>query len=306
MSSRPSGTRVAVLMGGPSSERDVSLISGRECAAALRKEGFDVEEIDAGVDVSSRLETAKPDVVFNALHGRWGEDGCIQGFLEWMRIPYTHSGVMASSLAMDKQRAKAVFIGEGLPCAEDLVVSKRELAFEHPMDPPYVIKPNNEGSSVGVRIVREGANAVGDLEAISADVVMVERFVPGLELTVSVMLDKPLTVTDIRTHRMWYDYKAKYEPGGSCHVVPANIPGEIFEACLDYACRAHRVLGCRGLSRSDFRWDDRLGVDGLFILETNTQPGMTPTSLSPEQAEICGVDFGTLCRRLVEDASCGR
>ncbi|MDE0114092.1 MAG: D-alanine--D-alanine ligase [Albidovulum sp.] len=306
MSSRPSGIRVAVLKGGPSSERDVSLVSGTECAAALRNEGFGVVEIDAGTDLSSRLETLEPDIVFNALHGRWGEDGCVQGILEWMKIPYTHSGVLASSLAMDKQRAKAVFAAEGLPCAEGRLISVGDLADAHPMNPPYVIKPNNEGSSVGVFIVRDRAEIPKCLDEITSEVVMVERFVPGRELTVSVMLDEPLTVTDIRTHRSWYDYKAKYDPGGSRHIVPANIPSAVFEASLDYALRAHRVLGCRGLSRSDFRWDDRLGVDGLFILETNTQPGMTPTSLSPEQAAACGVEFDTLCRKLVEDATCGR
>ncbi|MDE0531406.1 MAG: D-alanine--D-alanine ligase [Albidovulum sp.] len=306
MSSRPSGIRVAVLKGGPSSERDVSLVSGKECAAALRNEGFGVVEIDAGTDLSSRLETLEPDIVFNALHGRWGEDGCVQGILEWMKIPYTHSGVLASSLAMDKQRAKAVFAAEGLPCAEGRLISVGDLADAHPMNPPYVIKPNNEGSSVGVSIVRDRSEIPKCLDEITSEVVMVERFVPGRELTVSVMLDEPLTVTDIRTHRSWYDYKAKYDPGGSRHIVPANIPSAVFEASLDYALRAHRVLGCRGLSRSDFRWDDRLGVDGLFILETNTQPGMTPTSLSPEQAAACGVEFDTLCRKLVEDATCGR
>ncbi len=306
MSSRLSNIRVAVLKGGASSERDVSLVSGRECAAALRKIGFEVVEIDADVDVSARLDRAKPDVVFNALHGRWGEDGCIQGILEWMQIPYTHSGVLASSLAMDKQRAKAVFAGEGIPCAEGRLLAKSSLGHAHPMDPPYVLKPNNEGSSVGVRIVPEGANAPGELVSFASECVMAERFVPGLELTVSVMLDKPLTVTEIQTHRDWYDYEAKYAPGGSRHVLPAEIPGEVFDACLDCALRAHCALGCRGLSRSDFRWDDRLGVDGLFILETNTQPGMTPTSLSPEQAAACGIEFGELCRQLVEDASCSR
>ena len=297
--------RVAVLMGGPSAEREVSLSSGRECAAALAGEGFDVVSIDAGRNLPARLADAAPDMVFNALHGRWGEDGCVQGLLEWLRLPYTHSGVLASALAMDKQRSKAAYSAEGLPVAESRIVAADEVRARHVMEPPYVVKPNNEGSSVGIYIVAEGANAPPALAPEMPDRVMVERFAPGRELTTTVMGDRALAVTDIITAG-WYDYDAKYAPGGSRHVVPAEIPGEVRDACLDYALRAHRCLGCRGVSRTDFRWDERRGLAGLVLLDTNTQPGMTPTSLVPEQAAHAGIGFGALCRWIVEDASCDR
>ena len=296
---------VAVLLGGPSAEREVSLSSGRECAAALRAAGYRVTEIDPTADVAVQLAAAAPDVVFNALHGRWGEDGAVQGVLEWMGIPYTHSGVTASALAMDKQKSKAILAAAGLPVVASRIVSKAEAMAGHVLPPPYVIKPNNEGSSVGVYLVREGANTPPALaEAMPAEV-MVETYAPGRELTVAVLGDRPLTVTDILTED-WYDYDAKYKTGGSRHVVPAEIPAEIFDACLDHALAAHRALGCRGLSRTDFRWDEARGLDGLVILELNTQPGMTPTSLAPEQAAHCGIGFPELCRWIVEDASCGR
>lgn len=297
--------RIAVLKGGPSAEREVSLSTGHECAKALRDEGFDVVELDAGPDLADMLKAEKPDVVFNALHGRWGEDGCVQGMLEWLRIPYTHSGVLASSLAMDKERTKAVYRMAGLPIVKSVLARSDEVRARHVMRPPYVAKPYNEGSSVGIYIVHADANGPPKLAADMPDVVMVEEFAPGRELTATVMGDKALTVTDIVTDG-WYDYDAKYKPGGSHHVVPAKVPDEIFAACLDYAKRAHDALGCRGISRTDFRWDEARGLAGLILLETNTQPGMTPTSLSPEQAEQCGVDFGSLCRWLVEDASCDR
>ena len=297
--------RIAVLMGGLSKEREVSLVSGRECAAALKSEGYEVIEVDAGRDLAARLAEIDPDVAFNALHGRWGEDGCVQGILEWLNIPYTHSGVLASALAMDKERAKAAYRGAGLPVVDSLLARKGEIMAGHVMAPPYVVKPNNEGSSVGVYIVHEAANAPPKLPDDMPELLMVEAFAPGRELTTSVMGDKPLAVTDILTTG-WYDYHAKYSEGGSRHVVPADIPPEIYDACLDYALRAHRVLGCRGLSRTDFRWDEGRGLDGLILLETNTQPGMTPTSLAPEQAAHAGVGFGALCRWLVEDASCNR
>lgn len=302
-----SGTspRIAVLKGGPSVEREVSLVSGRECAKALRGEGFEVVELDAGPDLAAVLAREKPDVVFNALHGRWGEDGCVQGMLEWLRIPYTHSGVLASSLAIDKERTKAVYRMAGLPVVESLLVSVDTARREHPMAPPYVVKPYNEGSSVGVYIVHEDANGPAQLSAEMPETVMVETFAPGRELTTTVMGNKALTVTDIITEG-WYDYDAKYKTGGSRHVVPADVPDQIFAACMDFALRAHDALGCKGLSRTDFRWDESRGLAGLILLETNTQPGMTPTSLSPEQAEYCGMDFGALCRWLVEDASCNR
>ncbi|WP_085786406.1 D-alanine--D-alanine ligase [Ketogulonicigenium robustum] len=297
--------RVAVLMGGFSAEREVSLSSGRECALALVEAGYDVVEVDAGRDLAGQLAAVKPDVVFNSLHGRWGEDGCVQGILEWLRIPYTHSGVLASALAMDKQRSKEAYRAAGLPVVASLLAPKADVCDRHLMDAPYVVKPSNEGSSVGVYIVQQGANSPPQLSAEMPDVVMVEAYVPGRELTTAVLGERALTVTDIVTDG-WYDYNAKYSVGGSRHEIPANIPRDIYDACLDYALRAHKALGCRGLSRTDFRWDESRGVDGLILLETNTQPGMTPTSLAPEQAAWAGMDFPALCRWLVEDASCDR
>jgi len=292
-------------MGGTSAEREVSLSTGRECAEALRVAGFEVIEIDAGSDLPARLSEAKADCVFNALHGRWGEDGCVQGLLEWLRIPYTHSGVLASALAMDKSRSKEVYRAAGLPVVESRLADKAEVMAGHVLPAPYVVKPNNEGSSVGVYIVTDGANAPPQLSDQMPDVVMVETYAPGRELTCSVMGDRALCVTEIVTSG-WYDYAAKYNVGGSSHVCPAELPPEITAACLDYALRAHRALGCRGLSRTDFRWDDTRGLDGLVLLETNTQPGMTPTSLSPEQAGKMGLSFPELCAWIVEDASCDR
>lgn len=292
-------------MGGPSAEREVSLSSGRECAAALRESGYDVTEIDAGADLADRLVALAPDVAFNALHGRWGEDGCVQGMLEWLRIPYTHSGVLASALAMDKERSKAAYRHAGLPVVESRLACAAEVRGRHVLDPPYVVKPNNEGSSVGIYIVHEAANGPPQLDDTMPETVMVETYVPGRELTTTVMGDRALAVTDILTDG-WYDYAAKYAPGGSSHVIPAEIPAEIEAACLDYAKRAHDTLGCRGVSRTDFRWDESRGLDGLILLETNTQPGMTPTSLVPEQAAHVGYDFPALCAWMVEDASCDR
>lgn len=304
MSSR-ANPKVVVLMGGPSREREVSLSSGRECATALRSEGFDVHEVDAGEDVAQRLRNLAPDVVFNALHGRWGEDGCVQGILEWLHIPYTHSGVLASALAMDKQRSKEVYRRNGLPIVDSILAPKGDVCARHMMAPPYVVKPNAEGSSVGVYLVMDGANTPPQLDAAMPDIVMVEAFAKGRELTTTVLGDRALGVTEIITDG-WYDYDAKYAPGGSRHVIPAQLPAEITAACLDYAVRAHDALGCKGMSRTDFRWDDTRGLDGLVLLETNTQPGMTPTSLAPEQAAHVGMSFGSLCRWLVEDASCDR
>ncbi len=298
-------SRVAVLKGGPSAEREVSLVSGREVASALRGQGYEVIELDAGPTVAADLLAINPDVVFNALHGRWGEDGCIQGVLEWLRIPYTHSGVYASALAMDKERAKTAYRIAGLPVAASMLCSREEVRAGHPMQPPYVVKPNNEGSSVGVYLVHEVANGPAQLDASMPDTVMVEQFIPGRELTTTVMGDRALGVTDILTAG-WYDYDAKYKEGGSRHVVPADIPPEITEACLDYAVQAHQALGCRGVSRTDYRWDERHGLAGLVLLETNTQPGMTPTSLAPEQAAVAGISWGEFVRWMVEDASCDR
>ena len=292
-------------MGGPSAEREVSLSSGRECAAALRGEGYDVVELDAGPDLPARLGAIAPDVCFNALHGRWGEDGCVQGLLEWLRLPYTHSGVLSSALAMDKERTKAVYRAAGLPTVDSRLASADEVRARHVMDPPYVVKPVSEGSSVGVYLVHEAADGPPQLSPDMPGIVMVEAYAPGRELTTSVMGARALGVTDILTEG-WYDYDAKYTPGGSRHVIPADVPPEIADACEDYAIRAHDALGCRGVSRTDFRWDESRGRGGLVLLETNTQPGMTPTSLTPEQAEHAGLGFGALCRWLVEDASCDR
>ena len=297
--------KVAVLMGGPSAEREVSLVSGRECAKALREEGYDVTELDAGQDIAERLRALAPDVVFNALHGRWGEDGCVQGILEWLHIPYTHSGILASSLAMDKERTKDVYRAHGLPVVPSLLASKADVSAGHVMTPPYVVKPYNEGSSVGVYIVQEAANGPPKLDENMPETVMVEAYAAGRELTTTVMGDQALTVTEIITEG-WYDYDAKYTEGGSRHVCPADIPQDIFDLCMEYAVTAHQALGCRGVSRTDYRWDEARGAEGLVLLETNTQPGMTPTSLSPEQARAVGMSFGALCAWMVEDASCLR
>ncbi|MFD1508871.1 D-alanine--D-alanine ligase [Lacimonas salitolerans] len=291
-------------MGGPSSEREVSLSTGRACAAALRDAGYQVVEVDAGHDLPARLTDIQPDVVFNALHGRWGEDGCVQGILEWLHIPYTHSGVLASALAMDKERTKATFRAAGLPVVDSVLAARDAVRGAHMMAPPYVVKPNNEGSSVGIYIVREGDSSPALADTMPATV-MVETYAPGRELTTTVMGDRALGVTDIITDG-WYDYDAKYKPGGSRHVVPADLPQDIADACLDYALRAHHALGCRGVSRTDFRWDEARGLDGLILLEVNTQPGMTATSLSPEQAQAVGISFAEFCAWMVEDASCDR
>ena len=307
-------------MGGPSAEREVSLSSGRECAAGLRDAGYEVTEIDAGPAEADRfvfveaLKTTKPDVVFNALHGQFGEDGVVQGLLEWLRIPYTHSGVAASALAMDKARAKEAFSAHGLPVARHLLATAEAVSARHLMAPPYVVKPNAEGSSVGVHIVVEGANQPPQIKRSGAGVadLMVERYVPGRELTVSVMGEQPLAVTEIFADG-WYDYHAKYSAGGSRHEIPAAIPPVVAEAALKIAAEAHKILGCRGVTRSDFRWDDTevdasppVGPEKLTLIEINTQPGMTPTSLVPEQAEHCGLTFSQLVAWIVEDASIDR
>ena len=305
MSSRAS-PKVVVLMGGPSAEREVSLSSGRECAAALRDTGgYEIVELDAARDLAERLVAHSPDVVFNALHGRWGEDGCVQGILEWLRIPYTHSGVLASALAMDKERTKGVYRRSGIPVVESGLFDRDAVGRSHVMAPPYVIKPNNEGSSVGIYIVGEDANGPPAIADTMPATVMVEAYIPGRELTVTVMGDRALGVTEIVTDG-WYDYHAKYSEGGSRHVVPAEVPEEIGRRCRDLALTAHRALGCRGVTRTDFRWDEARGEGGLFALETNTQPGMTPTSLAPEQAAHRGISFPDFCDWMVRDASCDR
>ncbi len=304
-------TKVVVLLGGRSAEREVSLVSGQGCAAALREEGFEVETIDPSVgDFPAALQAAKPDVVFNALHGRWGEDGCVQGLLELLRIPYTHSGVLASALAMHKQRTKDVYQAAGVPIVKSIVVDRKSAAARHLMEPPYVVKPVNEGSSVGVFIIRKGDNRppaeLGSDKWNLSDLMMVEEYVPGRELTVAVMGTTALAVTEIVTDLEFYDYEAKYATGGSRHILPAPIPQHVAEEAMRLAEMAHAALGCRGVSRTDFRYDDTDGKHRLVTLETNTQPGMTPTSLVPEQAALKGITYRALCRWIVEDASCDR
>ena len=303
-SSRTTPT-VAVVMGGPSAEREVSLDTGRACAAALREKDYNVVEVDAGRDLCAVLTDLKPDAILNCLHGRWGEDGCVQGIFEWMGLPYSHSGVLASALAMDKQRTKDFYRAHGLPVVDSIIANADDVRAGHVMPPPYVVKPNNEGSSVGVYLVSKENNGPPQLDQGMPDEVMVEAYAPGRELTTTVMGDRALTVTDIITTG-WYDYDAKYKEGGSSHVVPAEVPQEIFDLCMEYALRAHRALGCRGVSRTDFRWDEARGAAGLVLLETNTQPGMTSTSLAPEQGAYCGISFPDFCAWMVEDASCDR
>jgi D-alanine-D-alanine ligase len=306
-----SGKHVAVLMGGWSVERDVSLDTGTACADALEGEGYRVTRIDVARDIAQVLADLKPDVAFNALHGRFGEDGCMQGVLEMLGIPYTHSGVLASALAMNKQQAKTIFKAAGIPVAPGKVVDRLEAAKAHVMDPPYVVKPVAEGSSVGVFLVREG-QAHPPQELYSEDwkmddAVLVERFVPGRELTCAVMGEVALGVIDIIPTVGFYDYESKYVPGGSKHVLPAEISPNIYQLAQKLALDAHRSLGCRGVSRADFRFDEREDGGGeLVCLEVNTQPGMTATSLVPELAAHAGHSFGELVRWMVEDASCNR
>jgi len=308
-----SDLHVAVLMGGISAERQVSLSSGEECAKALERQGARVSRVDAGRDLANVLSgLIKPDVALNCLHGAWGEDGCVQGVLETLRIPYTHSGVLASALAMDKDKSKAVLKAAGLKVPGGGLFDRHEVATRHVIDPPYVVKPNAEGSSVGVYLVREGANDfAGEVAAPDwayGEKVMVEPFIPGKELAVTVLGEasgpRALTVTDITPVKGFYDYEAKYAKGGSVHVLPAVLPPHVFEAALREAELAHTAMGCRGVSRSDFRYDDV--KDDLVLLEVNTQPGMTPTSLAPEQAAHVGMSYEDLVRWMVEDASCPR
>jgi D-alanine-D-alanine ligase len=306
------GKHVAVLLGGFSSERPVSLSSGKACADALEAEGYKVTRVDVERDVSSRLADLKPDVVFNALHGPFGEDGTIQGILEYLQIPYTHSGVLASALAMDKARAKLVAKDVGIPVAESLVMNRFEFTSAHPMPAPYVVKPVKEGSSFGVVIVQEDQThppqIISSPEWAFGEQVIVERYIAGRELTCGVMGDVALGVTEVvPLGHGFYDYDAKYAAGGSKHVIPAEISPNIYQKIQSLALRAHQAIGCRGVSRSDFRYDDRFSEDGEIIwLEINTQPGMTPTSLVPEMAGHAGYSFGEFLRWMVEDASCLR
>jgi D-alanine-D-alanine ligase len=302
---------VAVLMGGWSNERPVSLKSGAGCAQALRNAGYTVTEVDVDRDISNVLTALKPDVAFNALHGPFGESGMIQGLLELLQIPYTHSGVLASALAMDKHQAKIVMKAAGIPVTDHVVVSRAEAARTHAMATPYVIKPIADGSSFGVHIVKQGANQppqeiLGE-DWTSGEEVMVERYIPGRELTCAVMGDVALGVTEIVTDLSFYNYEAKYAKGGSFHIIPAQLQPKIYDKVQKLSLAAHAALGCRGVTRSDFRFNDAAGPDGeLVCLEINTQPGMTETSLVPEQAVHAGHSYEELVSWMVEDASCNR
>ena len=303
---------IAVLLGGLSAEREVSLNTGAGCAAALEAVGYRVTRVDVGRDIAQVLARLEPDVAFNALHGRFGEDGIVQGILEMLAIPYTHSGVLASSLAMQKDRAKDVMKAAGIPVAHGITISRAEAAKTHAMAPPYVIKPVAEGSSVGVYIVKEDQRhppqELTRADWPYAETVLVEKFVAGRELTCAVMGDRALGVIDIRAaDGGWYDYHAKYAKGGSIHILPAVLKPNIYQEVQGLSLRAHQALGCRGVSRADFRYDDRPGGTGeLVILEVNTQPGMTETSLVPEIAAYAGFTFGELVKWMVEDASLDR
>jgi D-alanine-D-alanine ligase len=303
---------VAVLKGGWSAEREVSLRSGAACAKALAEAGYRVTEIDVGRDIAQVLAALKPDACFNALHGRWGEDGCIQGILECLALPYTHSGVLASALAMHKGRAKRIMSAAGVPVAEDTIVDRAAAAAAHALPPPYVAKPIAEGSSVGVVIVPKGAarppesiRTIPDLDGK----VMVERFIAGRELTCGVIDGRPTAIIEIVPAQSleFYDYEAKYAPGGSEHILPADLPPDVAARIQYHTLNAHNALGCRGVSRADFRYDDTPGGMGEIVcLEVNTQPGMTGTSLIPELAAYAGMSFPDLVTLIIEDASLDR
>jgi D-alanine-D-alanine ligase len=303
---------VAVLMGGWSAEREVSLWSGEACAGALEGVGFTVTRIDVARDIGAVLDALRPDVAFNALHGRVGEDGTIQGILEILRIPYTHSGVLASALAMQKDKAKLVMAAAGVPVPRGVLVSRFEAARRHPLPPPYVVKPVSEGSSVGVIIVKEARThppqELSRSDWPHGDTMLAEEFIPGRELTCAVMGERPMGVIEILPATgVFYDYDAKYSKGGSIHVLPAKIKPNIYQRVQELAVTAHRALGCRGVSRADFRFDDTPeGTGSVVCLEVNTQPGMTQTSLVPEMAAHAGYSFGELVKWMVEDASCDR
>lgn len=302
---------VAVLMGGWSNERPVSLMTGAGCAAALRRAGYEVTEVDVGRDVAEVLAALKPDVAFNALHGPFGESGMIQGVLELLKIPYTHSGVLASALAMNKHQAKILFKAAGIPVTDHVIVPRAEAARDHVMAPPYVIKPIADGSSFGVFIVKaETSHPPQELlreDWTSGEDMMVERFIPGRELTCAVMGDVALGVTEIITDRTFFNYEAKYSNGGAVHVLPAQLKPKIYDKVQQFSLAAHAALGCRGLTRCDFRYNDAAGEDGeLVLLEINTQPGMTEVSLAPEQAAHAGHSYEELVSWMVEDASCNR
>ena len=303
--------RVSVLMGGISAEREVSLVSGANCAEALRQAGYETTTIDVGRDIGElllALSRQSPDVVFNALHGRWGEDGNIQGLLNLLHLPYTHSGLLASAMAMDKPLAKKLFAKSGLRTPEGMLVTRAELDAGDPMARPYVVKPTNEGSSVGVSIVRQGENfRFGDGGGWRfGETALVEKFIPGRELTVGVMGDRAMAVTELRPVSGFYDYTNKYTEGMTQHLCPAPLPEDVAAEAKRMALEAHLALGCRGVSRADLRYDDTggVGVNGLYLLEVNTQPGMTALSLVPEQARHLGISYPDLVAWMVEEARC--
>ncbi len=299
---------VAVLMGGWSSEREVSLVTGAGVADALERVGYRVTRIDMDRDIAVRLADVKPDVVFNALHGTPGEDGTVQGMMDLMGLKYTHSGLATSVIAIDKQLTKSALVPHGIPMPGGMVVESAGLYFNDPLPRPYVLKPVNEGSSVGVAIVTDGSNYGNPIGRDVAgpwqqfDHLLAEPFIRGRELTVAVLGDRALCVTELQPKSGFYDFEAKYTEGKTEHICPAQIPDDVTEAMLGWALQAHRVLGCRGASRSDFRWDDTQGVDGVFLLEVNTQPGMTPLSLVPEQAKQVGISYEQLVDILVKEA----
>ena len=299
---------IAVLMGGWSAERPVSLMSGKGVADALEAKGPRVTRIDMGRDVAQRLAEAAPDVVFNALHGTPGEDGTVQGLMDLMGLTYTHSGLATSVIAINKQLTKQALVPHGIPMPGGRLVHSKDLFIRDPLPRPYVLKPVNEGSSVGVAIVTSGGNYGDPISRDSIgpwqefDELLAEPFIRGRELTTAVLVDKALLVTELKPKSGFYDFDAKYTDGMTDHICPAEIPEEIAEACTDIALRAHQLLGCKGTSRSDFRWDDEQGVDGMFLLEVHTQPGMTPLSLVPEQARALGMDYGDLVEAIVADA----
>ncbi len=301
-------THVAVLMGGWSAEREVSLVTGAGVADALESKGYRVTRIDMGRDIAARLAEAKPDVVFNALHGTPGEDGSVQGMMDLMGVKYTHSGLVTSVIAIDKVLTKNALVPAGIPMPGGQTVKSESIYERDPLARPYVLKPVNEGSSVGVAIVTaEGnyGNPIGrDVKGPWQDFeeLLAEPFIRGRELTVAVLADKPLVVTELKPKSGFYDYDSKYTEGLTEHICPAQIPEDITDAMMGYALKAHRVLGCKGASRSDFRWDDERGLDGIFLLEVNTQPGMTPLSLVPEQAKHVGISYEELVDMLVKEA----
>ena len=304
-------SKVLVLQGGVSEEKEVSDSTAESCIEALKRINLDVDAVSINSnnihDLAEIIKSQNPDIIFNALHGGIGENGTIQGLFETLKIPYTHSGVLSSATAMDKFISKKIFKSSGLPVVEDLLLGGEEQLHQIPFAPPFVIKPNSGGSSVGIHFIKfeEQIEEVRRFVTDQDREYLLEKYIPGRELTVAVINGRPLTVTDIVTDD-WYNYDAKYKNGGSEHIVPADIPQEIFDLCINYAVTAHNTLGCRGITRSDFRWNEKNGKEGLYILELNTQPGMTKTSLVPEQAKYVGLDLQYICLELIKDASCNK